>query len=118
RFVTLADHAGDAANALSGGQQRLLELARVLMAAPKLILLDEPAAGVNPALIAVLIEKILALRDQGVSFLIVEHNMDLVMEICDPILVMTQGRLILEGDADTVRRDPRVIDAYLGGTAA
>ena len=113
-FVTLADHADAPAKSLSGGQQKLLELARVLMAEPAMILLDEPAAGVNPALLAVLVDKILALKRQGVTFLIIEHNMDLVMGICDPILVMAQGKLILEGDADTVRGDPRVIDAYLG----
>ena len=85
-----------------------------MMIDPKLILLDEPAAGVNPALIETLIDKILALKARGVTFLIIEHNMDLVMRICRPLIVMTQGRVIARGSPDEVRNDPRVLDAYLG----
>jgi ABC-type branched-subunit amino acid transport system ATPase component len=118
RFTTLDGHAGALARSLSGGQQKLLELARVLMAEPRMILLDEPAAGVNPKLLETLVERILELNRRGVTFLIIEHNMDLVMSICRPILVMAQGRLILEGEPDQVRSDKRVIDAYLGGAAA
>ena len=85
-----------------------------MMIDPKLILLDEPAAGVNPALIETLIDKILELKARGVTFLIIEHNMDLVMRICHPVIVMTQGRVIARGSPDEVRSDPRVLDAYLG----
>ncbi|MBM3354979.1 MAG: ABC transporter ATP-binding protein [Betaproteobacteria bacterium] len=113
-LCALADKAGELAGRLSGGQQKLLELARVLMIDPRLILLDEPAAGVNPALLETLIERILLLNRRGISFLIIEHNMDLVMGICDPIVVMAQGRVIYRGDAAGARRDPRVLDAYLG----
>ena len=115
QFCGLERVGNDLAKTLSGGQLKLLELARALMAKPALILLDEPAASVNPALMETLIEKILELNRRGTGFLIIEHNMDLVMGICRSILVMAQGKLIAEGDADTVRRDPRVIDAYLGG---
>jgi branched-chain amino acid transport system ATP-binding protein len=117
-FTGLAAKANELAGQLSGGQQKLLELARVLMTDPQLILLDEPAAGVNPALLDTLIDKIVALHARGVGFLIIEHNMDMVMSICDPIVVMAQGRIIFEGDADSVRADQRVLDAYLGGVEA
>ena len=113
-LCALAGKAGDLAGLLSGGQQKLLELARVLMVEPKLVLLDEPAAGVNPALLEALIERIVLLNRRGISFLVIEHNMDLVMSVCDPIVVMAQGRTIYRGDAAGVRRDPRVLDAYLG----
>ena len=113
-FVTLDKVAGLAAGRLSGGQQKLLELARVLMGSPRLILLDEPAAGVNPSLVQVLVEKIRALNAQGVTFLIIEHDMDLVMRHCDPIVAMAQGRVIFQGDAAAAQADPRLLDAYLG----
>jgi len=114
----LAAHANALAGQISGGQQKLLELARVLMIEPRLILLDEPAAGVNPALLETLLETILALHRRGISFLIIEHNMDVVMQLCRPIVVMAQGRVIFEGEPDGVRADPRVLDAYLGDVAA
>ena len=82
---------------LSGGQRKLLELARVLVAEPKLILLDEPGAGVNPALLEQIVDKVAALNRQGVSFLIIEHNMDLVMSLCSPVMVMAEGRLLVSG---------------------
>jgi branched-chain amino acid transport system ATP-binding protein len=113
-FCGLGQKLDEFAGNLSGGQQKLLELARVMMIDPKLILLDEPAAGVNPALIEILIDKILELKARGVTFLIIEHNMDLVMRICRPLIVMTQGRVIARGSPDEVRNDPRVLDAYLG----
>jgi ABC-type branched-subunit amino acid transport system ATPase component len=114
----LAAKAGELAGALSGGQQKLLELARVLMIDPKLILLDEPAAGVNPALLETLMERIVALNRSGIAFLVIEHNMDLVMRLCDPVVVMMQGKVICQGTGDAVRADPRVLEAYLGEMAA
>jgi len=113
----LADKAGELAGRLSGGQQKLLELARVLVADPKLILLDEPAAGVNPALLETLVDRIVRLNRRGVTFLVIEHNIDLVLTLCRPVVVMAQGRLIYQGDAAGVRADRRVLDAYLGGPA-
>ena len=113
-LCALADKASELAGRLSGGQQKLLELARVLMIEPRLILLDEPAAGVNPKLLDTLIERILRLHKRGITFLVIEHNMDLVMSVCQPIIVMAQGKVIYQGDAGGVRRDARVLDAYLG----
>jgi branched-chain amino acid transport system ATP-binding protein len=117
-FVGLSQLADQPARILSGGQRKLLELARVLVAKPRLILLDEPGAGVNPALLETIVERILALNRQGVTFLIIEHNMDLVMSLCRPIMVMAQGKLLTTGTAEEVSRDPRVLDAYLGGALA
>jgi branched-chain amino acid transport system ATP-binding protein len=113
-FVGLARLAGEPARVLSGGQRKLLELARVLVAEPKLILLDEPGAGVAPPLLALIMDKIAELNARGLTFLIIEHNMELVGRLCRPVLVLAQGRLLLEGTAEAVRRDPRVIEAYLG----
>jgi ABC-type branched-subunit amino acid transport system ATPase component len=118
RFCGLEAAAHDLARTLSGGQQKLLELARALVAGPELVLLDEPAAGVNPALLETLVEKLLELHRRGVTFLIIEHNLDLVMSICHPVVVMARGRVIYEGDAAGVRDDPRVLEAYLGGLPA
>ena len=114
----LADKAGELAGRLSGGQQKLLELARVLVADPSLILLDEPAAGVNPALLETLVDRIVRLNRRGVTFLVIEHNIDLVLAVCRPVVVMAQGRLIYHGDAAGVRADRRVLDAYLGDVPA
>ena len=113
-FCNLTQVAGSEAQNLSGGQHKLLELARILMADPKIILLDEPAAGVNPTLMRELVDRILALNERGYTFLIIEHNMDVVMSICDPIFVMAQGKLLYQGNADGVRSDASVLDAYLG----
>jgi ABC-type branched-subunit amino acid transport system ATPase component len=111
----LAGKAGELAGQLSGGQHKLLELARVLMIEPKLVLLDEPAAGVNPALLETLVERIVMLnRERGISFLVIEHNMDLVMSVCEPIVVMMGGQVVTQGDAASIRADRRVLDAYLG----
>jgi branched-chain amino acid transport system ATP-binding protein len=114
----LAGKAGELAGRLSGGQQKLLELARVLVAEPRLILLDEPAAGVNPVLLDTLVDRIVRLNQRGVTFLVIEHNIDLVMTVCRPVVVMAQGKLIYHGDAAGVRRDRRVLDAYLGDVPA
>ncbi len=113
-FCGLETVMGDLAGTLSGGQLKLLELARVLMANPKIILLDEPAAGVNPTLLESLIEKLVELNRQGQSFLIIEHNIDMVMALCDPVMVMAEGRLIFAGTAAAARENPAVLDAYLG----
>lgn len=113
-FCGLTRVHGDRANTLSGGQLKLLELARVLMADPKIILLDEPAAGVNPSLMVTLVDKIKALNERGYTFLIIEHNMDVVMSICDPIMVMSQGRLLYRGDGAGARKNTDVLNAYLG----
>ncbi len=116
-FVKL-DHLADApARNLSGGQLKLLELGRTLMSDPSLILLDEPGAGVNPTLLGEIIERIAQLNARGVTFLIIEHNMDLVMNLCRPVVVMAAGKLLMEGEPETVRRDPRVLEAYLGSAA-
>jgi branched-chain amino acid transport system ATP-binding protein len=113
-FVGLARLAQQPASVLSGGQRKLLELARVLVAEPRLILLDEPGAGVAPPLLAIIMEKIAELNARGITFLIIEHNMDLVMTLCRPVMVLAQGRKLLEGTPDQVKSDPRVIEAYLG----
>ena len=112
--VELAHLAAARAETLSGGQKKLLELARALMSDPRVILLDEPGAGVNPTLMLSLVEAIRALRAAGRTFLLIEHDMDLVTELCDPVIVMAQGRKLTEGPFAEVRHDPRVLEAYLG----
>ena len=115
-LVRLDRHADDFAGTLSGGQQKLLEFARVLMAEPRLVLLDEPMAGVNPTLRLQLLEHIVHLREAlGVTFLLVEHDLELVMRASDRVVVMSNGRVIAAGKPDEVRADPAVVDAYLGG---
>jgi branched-chain amino acid transport system ATP-binding protein len=113
-FVNLARLAREKAKVLSGGQRKLLELARVLMAEPSIILLDEPAAGVNPSLVEVIIERILVLNRRGTTFLVIEHNMDLVAQLCGRVLVMAGGRLLCDGAPAEIAGDPRVVEAYLG----
>jgi branched-chain amino acid transport system ATP-binding protein len=117
-FVTLARVAHEPARILSGGQRKLLELARAMMAEPTLILLDEPAAGVNPSLAETIMSRIVELNRRGIAFLIIEHNMDLIARLCRHVFVMAGGRLLTEGDPASVVRDRRVVEAYLGGAAA
>ena len=117
-FVGLTRLADAPARTLSGGQRKLLELARVLVQEPRLILLDEPGAGVNPALLETIMAKISELNARGITFLIIEHNMDLVMGLCGRVLVMASGALLMTGTGAEVRADPRVLDAYLGGAPA
>jgi branched-chain amino acid transport system ATP-binding protein len=113
-FMTLSKLADNPAGQISGGQMKLLELARVLMGDPSIILLDEPAAGVNPALTEVLIERIEELNRQGKTFFIIEHDMDFVMRHCDPVIALAEGRVVFEGTAEAARNDPVLLDAYLG----
>ncbi|GLK17085.1 ABC transporter ATP-binding protein [Herbiconiux flava] len=104
----------DYAASLSGGQRKLLEMARALMSKPQLIMLDEPMAGVNPALTQSLLGHIKNLKEDGTSVLFVEHDMHMVMHISDWVVVMAEGRVVAEGPPETVMKDPAVIDAYLG----
>ncbi|WP_371785012.1 ABC transporter ATP-binding protein [Streptosporangium subroseum] len=113
RFL-LDDKRDELAGSLSGGQRKLLEMARALMVEPRMVMLDEPMAGVNPALKQSLLKHIVSLRDDGVSVLFVEHDMDMVHEISDNVVVMAQGRVIAEGTAREVTNDERVVGAYLG----
>jgi branched-chain amino acid transport system ATP-binding protein len=116
-FVTLSALANQPAGQISGGQMKLLELARALMGDPRVILLDEPAAGVNPTLARVLIDRIEELNRRGVTFVVIEHDMDFVMRHCDPVIALAEGRVMFEGTADEARADPDLLDAYLGAPA-
>jgi branched-chain amino acid transport system ATP-binding protein len=117
-FTTLARLAGEPAGVLSGGQRKLLELARVLMADPRMLLLDEPAAGVNPSLLELIIDRIHALHAQGKTILLIEHNMDMVARLCGRVVVMAEGRLLAEGTPSDVLSRAEVVEAYLGQVAA
>jgi neutral amino acid transport system ATP-binding protein len=112
--VGLAAKAYDYAGALSGGQRKLLEMARTLMTNPKLILLDEPAAGVNPTLINQICEHIVNWNQQGISFLVIEHNMDVIMSLCDRVWVMAEGTNLAEGTPEEIQNNSEVLEAYLG----
>jgi len=103
------------ASDLSGGQKKLLEIGRALMSAPKLILLDEPIAGVNPTLSQEIAEHLTALKDDGLTLLIIEHDMDMIARLCDPVIVMAEGRRLTEGRFADIAADPRVQEAYMGG---
>jgi ABC-type branched-subunit amino acid transport system ATPase component len=110
----LAAHAGMPAGRLSYGQRRLLEFASVLMAEPVLVLLDEPTAGINPIMVKTMEDHIRRRHAQGVTFLIVEHEMKFVMRLCDPVVVLYRGRPIACAAPREIQNDPRVLDAYLG----
>ena len=99
---------------LSGGQKKLLELGRILMADPQMVLLDEPGAGVNPTLMNELMKRILQLQERGLTFLLIEHDMDMVLKLCNPVIIMTEGKKLTEGSFLEIRKDERVLEAYLG----
>ncbi|BAN02790.1 putative ABC transporter ATP-binding protein [Ilumatobacter coccineus YM16-304] len=111
------DHMRDEfAGTLSGGQRKLLEMARALMVEPEMVMLDEPMAGVNPALTQSLLGHVTGLRDQGMTVLFVEHDMDMVQEISDWVIVMAEGKIIAEGPPASIGQNQAVVDAYLGSS--
>lgn len=115
-FVDLIHLRDDYAGNLSGGQKKLLELARTLMCDPEMILLDEPGAGVNRVLMRKLVENIETLRrEAGITFFVIEHDMDLITRLCNPVIVMSQGERLAEGSPEEIKQDERVLEAYLGG---
>jgi len=114
----IGDLARQPATDLSGGQMKLVELARAMLADPEVLLLDEPVAGVNPTLANTLADHIERLNEAGTTFLVIEHDMEFIMNLADPIIVLDQGHVLTEGTPETVRSDERVIDAYLGGGGA
>jgi ABC-type branched-subunit amino acid transport system ATPase component len=107
--------ANEYARTLSGGQRRLVELMRALMAQPKLLLLDEPMAGVSPSLALSIADRLLELRDEGMTMLMVEHELRLVEKLCDPVVVMARGTVLAEGSMAELQSNQEVVDAYLGG---
>ncbi len=113
-FVGISHLADEKAGNLSHGQKRLMEFTAILMTEPRLVLLDEPAEGINPALMENIIERIQQLNKQGITFLIVEHNMDVVMNLCDPVVVMAYGKILAQGSPETIQNDKKVLEAYLG----
>jgi branched-chain amino acid transport system ATP-binding protein len=113
-FVGIAELANLPAGKLSYGQKKLMDLAAGLMANPRLFLLDEPAGGINPALLDIIVDRVQTLRAQGVTFLIVEHNMDVVMNVCDPVVVMAYGKVLATGAPVDIQRNAEVLEAYLG----
>jgi branched-chain amino acid transport system ATP-binding protein len=115
-FVGITALAHTSAKKLSYGQKKLLEFASVLMSEPKLILLDEPAGGVNPALLERIIDRIRDLNRRGMSFLVVEHNMNVVMQLSDWVIVMAHGEVLAQGTPEVIQSDDIVLDAYLGRT--
>jgi len=118
-FITLAHLADTPAGALSGGQKKLLELGRTMMTDAKLVLLDEPAAGVNRTLLRDIEAKIAWLnRERGYTFILIEHDMEMIAKLCDPVVCMAEGKVLIQGAFAEVRRDPRVLEAYLGERAA
>jgi ABC-type branched-subunit amino acid transport system ATPase component len=115
--VNLWPLANEQARNLSGGQKKLLEISRALMLEPKIILLDEPTAGVSPVMTAALAETILKLRNQGLTFAIIEHDMDVIARLCAPIYVLAEGRTLMRGTFREVASNGEVMSAYLGKAA-
>jgi ABC-type branched-subunit amino acid transport system ATPase component len=115
--VNLAQLADEQAKNLSGGQKKLLEISRALMLEPKIILLDEPTAGVSPAMTGALAQTILKLRNQGLTFAIIEHDMDVIAQLCAPIFVLAEGRTLMRGSFGEVASNGEVMSAYLGKAA-
>lgn len=115
--VGLSDKRKHLGGELSGGQQKLLEMARLMMAQPRMVLLDEPIAGVNPRLAESLARVIRGLKDRGITVLVVEHNLNFVDRTCDEVIVMAEGAVLMRGTLNDVRNDRRVVDAYLGASA-
>jgi len=116
-LVGLAAKAGDAAGELSYGQKKLLSLAGILMSSPRLVMLDEPVAGVNPTRAMEIADIIKSVNALGTTFLIIEHNIPFIMRLCDSIIVMDRGKRLVQGTPDEIRGDPAVLEAYLGGAA-
>ncbi len=115
-FLSLTHVRDELAQNLSGGQKKLLELGRTMMTDAKLVLLDEPGAGVNPTLLRKLADMIRRLnKERGYTFCIIEHDMDMIASLCDPVIVLAEGKVLTQGHMKDVRRDERVLDAYLGG---
>ena len=115
-FLSISHLRDERAGNLSGGQKKLLELGRTMMTDAKLVLLDEPGAGVNPTLLLKIRDMISKLReDRGYTFCLIEHDMDLIASLCDPVIVLAEGTVLMEGTMSEVRSNPKVLDAYLGG---
>ena len=115
-FLSISHLRDELAGNLSGGQKKLLELGRTMMTDAKLVLLDEPGAGVNPTLLLKIRDMISALhRERGYTFCLIEHDMDLISSLCDPVIVLAEGTVLTQGKMEDVRRNPEVLDAYLGG---
>ncbi|MCD6257110.1 ABC transporter ATP-binding protein [Candidatus Aerophobetes bacterium] len=113
-FLELIDLKDEYAKNLSSGQKKLLELAKILMSDPRVILLDEPGAGVNRTLMKKLVKSIEELRDRGMTFFLIEHDMDLVTYLCDRVIVMNKGKKMTEGTPEEIKKDKQVLEAYLG----
>lgn len=113
-FLKIDHLASELASNLSGGQKKLLELGRALMTAPRILLLDEPFAGVNPVLVEQIMERIVELRSRGLTLLVIEHNIQAISELSDTLFVMAEGQVLVDGPPDEVMNDPRVLEAYLG----